>query len=184
VECTLGKGMNFWMQIRVLLLSFYLLKRSFLSAVRRYWLLRSLKEGEEYGREWETPSSSAHLQIHSFEIKKKIKVRLPWKIRKTCELKEYPYSIMPCSAVTLSLATICAVVSVALLAIAFSTDNWLRIDVKRDRLKVREILKSFRIPFEYKWKMAAKMENLSRALKKTLRKTGWNLKFLQLIRRK
>jgi len=44
---------------------------------------------------------------------------------------------MPCSAVTLSLATICAVISVALLAIAFSTDNWLRIDVKRDKLKVR-----------------------------------------------
>jgi len=44
---------------------------------------------------------------------------------------------MPCSAVTLSLATICAVISVALLAIAFSTDNWLRIDVKRDKLKSR-----------------------------------------------
>lgn len=44
---------------------------------------------------------------------------------------------MPCSAVTLSLATIAAVVSVALLAIAFSTDNWIRVDVKRDRLKDR-----------------------------------------------
>ncbi len=43
---------------------------------------------------------------------------------------------MPCSAVTLSLATIAAVVSTALLAIAFSTDNWVRIDVKRTRLAV------------------------------------------------
>lgn len=43
---------------------------------------------------------------------------------------------MPCSAVTLSLATIAAVVSTALLAIAFSTDNWVRIDVKRTRLSV------------------------------------------------
>jgi hypothetical protein len=47
---------------------------------------------------------------------------------------------MPCSAVTLSLATICAVVSVALLAIAFSTDNWIRIDVKREKLKVPHTL--------------------------------------------
>jgi len=42
---------------------------------------------------------------------------------------------MPCSAVTLSLATIAAVVSVALLAIAFSTDNWVRYDVNREKLK-------------------------------------------------
>jgi len=42
---------------------------------------------------------------------------------------------MPCSAVTLSLATIAAVVSVALLAIAFSTDNWVRYDVNRDKIK-------------------------------------------------
>jgi len=40
---------------------------------------------------------------------------------------------MPCSAVTLSLATIAAVVSVALLAIAFSTDNWIRVDVARSQ---------------------------------------------------
>ncbi|KAK8395933.1 hypothetical protein O3P69_005807 [Scylla paramamosain] len=38
---------------------------------------------------------------------------------------------MPCSAITLSLATICAVVSVALLAIAFGTDNWQYINVNR-----------------------------------------------------
>ncbi|XP_018008431.1 uncharacterized protein LOC108666125 isoform X2 [Hyalella azteca] len=38
---------------------------------------------------------------------------------------------MPCSAITLSLATICAVVSVALLAIAFGTDNWQYIKVNR-----------------------------------------------------
>ena len=41
---------------------------------------------------------------------------------------------MPCSAVTLSLATITAIVAVALLAIAFSTDNWLYIDVKRAQI--------------------------------------------------
>jgi hypothetical protein len=41
---------------------------------------------------------------------------------------------MPCSAVTLSLATITAIVAVALLAIAFSTDNWVHIDVKRAQI--------------------------------------------------
>jgi len=44
---------------------------------------------------------------------------------------------MPCSAVTLSIGTVAAVLSVALLSIAFSTDNWLRIDVKREKLKDR-----------------------------------------------
>lgn len=43
---------------------------------------------------------------------------------------------MPCSAITLSLATITAIVSVAMLAIAFSTDNWLYIDVKRSSILV------------------------------------------------
>lgn len=43
---------------------------------------------------------------------------------------------MPCSAVTLSLATIAAIVSVALLAIAFSTDNWLSYEVKRNNIQV------------------------------------------------
>ncbi|XP_026725187.1 uncharacterized protein LOC113492088 isoform X2 [Trichoplusia ni] len=38
---------------------------------------------------------------------------------------------MPCSAVTLSIATITAIVAAALMAIAFSTDNWLYIEVKR-----------------------------------------------------
>ena len=41
-----------------------------------------------------------------------------------------------CSAVTLCFAAICAVVSAALLAIAFSTDNWQVISVKRDKLEV------------------------------------------------
>lgn len=45
---------------------------------------------------------------------------------------------MPCSAYTLSLATIAAVISVALIAIAFSTDNWSRITI--DRLKLEVIL--------------------------------------------
>lgn len=43
---------------------------------------------------------------------------------------------MPCSAVTLSLATISAIVSVALLAIAFSTDNWLSYEVNRSSIMV------------------------------------------------
>ncbi|BES98420.1 Hypothetical protein NTJ_11235 [Nesidiocoris tenuis] len=42
---------------------------------------------------------------------------------------------MPCSAVTLSLATITAIVATALLAIAFSTDNWLYTEVKRSQIK-------------------------------------------------
>ncbi|CAB3371469.1 transmembrane protein 235 isoform X2 [Cloeon dipterum] len=41
---------------------------------------------------------------------------------------------MPCSAITLSLATITAIVSVAMLAIAFSTDNWLFYEVKRSSI--------------------------------------------------
>lgn len=43
---------------------------------------------------------------------------------------------MPCSAVTLSLATISAIIAVALLAIAFSTDNWLSYEVKRNNIQV------------------------------------------------
>ena len=45
---------------------------------------------------------------------------------------------MPCSAITLSLATICAVVSVALIAIAFGTDNWHFIKVDRLNIEVRK----------------------------------------------
>ncbi|KFB38199.1 hypothetical protein ZHAS_00005551 [Anopheles sinensis] len=44
---------------------------------------------------------------------------------------------MPCSAVTLSLATISAIIAVALLAIAFSTDNWQSYEVKRTNIQVR-----------------------------------------------
>lgn len=40
-----------------------------------------------------------------------------------------------CSAVTLAFATIFSLVAVALLAIAFSTDNWITITVKRNELK-------------------------------------------------
>lgn len=42
---------------------------------------------------------------------------------------------MPCSAVTLSLATITAIVAAALMAIAFSTDNWIHIEVKRSNIQ-------------------------------------------------
>ena len=42
-----------------------------------------------------------------------------------------------CSAVTLCFASIFSLVSAALLAIAFSTDNWQTIIVQREALKVR-----------------------------------------------
>ncbi|XP_037808366.1 uncharacterized protein LOC119601486 [Lucilia sericata] len=42
---------------------------------------------------------------------------------------------MPCSAVTLSIATISAIIATALLAIAFSTDNWLHYEVKRNNIQ-------------------------------------------------
>ena len=45
-----------------------------------------------------------------------------------------------CSAVTLAFATIFSLVAAALLAIAFSTDNWITITVTRDKLKVRKYL--------------------------------------------
>lgn len=43
---------------------------------------------------------------------------------------------MPCSAVTLSLATITSIIAVALLTISFATDNWLYIEVKRTNIQV------------------------------------------------
>lgn len=43
---------------------------------------------------------------------------------------------MPCSAVTLSIATISAIIAIALLGIAFSTDNWLHYEVKRSNIQV------------------------------------------------
>lgn len=43
---------------------------------------------------------------------------------------------MPCSAVTLSLATITAIVATAMLAIAFSTDNWVYYEVRRNQIQV------------------------------------------------
>ncbi|XP_050299160.1 uncharacterized protein LOC126738036 isoform X2 [Anthonomus grandis grandis] len=42
---------------------------------------------------------------------------------------------MPCSAVTLSLATITSIIAVALLAIAFATDNWLYVEVRRTNIQ-------------------------------------------------
>lgn len=41
-----------------------------------------------------------------------------------------------CSAVTLCFASIFSLVAAALLAIAFSTDNWQVVNVKRDTIKV------------------------------------------------
>lgn len=46
---------------------------------------------------------------------------------------------MPCSAVTLSIATISAIIATALLAIAFSTDNWLYYEVKRNNIQVSKV---------------------------------------------
>ncbi|CAG9584521.1 unnamed protein product [Danaus chrysippus] len=42
---------------------------------------------------------------------------------------------MPCSAVTLSIATITAIIAAALMAIAFTTDNWLYVEVKRSNIQ-------------------------------------------------
>lgn len=52
---------------------------------------------------------------------------------------------MPCSAVTLSLATITGIIATALLAIAFSTDNWLYTEVKRAQIQVARIIIIYRI---------------------------------------
>lgn len=41
-----------------------------------------------------------------------------------------------CSAMTLAFATIFSLVSVALLAISFSTDNWITISVNREKIQV------------------------------------------------
>ncbi|GFQ97783.1 claudin domain-containing protein 1, partial [Trichonephila clavata] len=49
---------------------------------------------------------------------------------------------MACSAVTLSFATITAVVAVACLAIAFGTDNWYEIRVNRTYIEEREPIQS------------------------------------------
>jgi hypothetical protein len=44
-----------------------------------------------------------------------------------------------CSALTLAFASIFSLVSVALLAIAFATDNWHTITVRRDKIKVSSV---------------------------------------------
>jgi len=46
-----------------------------------------------------------------------------------------------CSAVTLAFATIFSLAAVALLAIAFSTDNWVTITVKKDKLQEDDAIK-------------------------------------------
>ena len=46
-----------------------------------------------------------------------------------------------CSAVTLAFATIFSLAAVALLAIAFSTDNWLTIHVNRGEVQVERNLR-------------------------------------------
>lgn len=49
---------------------------------------------------------------------------------------------MPCSAVSLSIATIFSVTGVACLAIAFSTDNWNEIRVNRNLTRERLLSES------------------------------------------
>jgi hypothetical protein len=51
-----------------------------------------------------------------------------------------------CSALTLAFASIFSLVSVALLAIAFATDNWHTITVRRDKIKVGDIISTWRQP--------------------------------------
>lgn len=55
---------------------------------------------------------------------------------------------MPCSAVSLSIATILSVTGVACLAIAFSTDNWSEIRVNRNLTRERLISESNSDPAE------------------------------------
>lgn len=56
---------------------------------------------------------------------------------------------MPCSAVTLSLATIASIIAVALLTIAFATDNWLYIEVKRTKIQVIIKISLLSLKFTY-----------------------------------
>lgn len=65
------------------------------------------------------------------------KRKINWNSNRIYNLYTIFKSTMPCSAVTLSLATISAIISVSLLSIAFSTDNWLSYDVKRNNIQVR-----------------------------------------------
>lgn len=60
------------------------------------------------------------------------------KNRKGKKEEEEEVTKMPCSAVTLSLATITGIIATGLLAIAFSTDNWLYTEVKRAQIQVCE----------------------------------------------
>ena len=55
---------------------------------------------------------------------------------------------MPCSAVSLSIATILSVTGVACLAIAFSTDNWSEIRVNRNLTRERLLSESNSDPAE------------------------------------
>ena len=78
------------------------------------------------------------------------------RVRKVSEERDSKQSVVMgfCSAVTLAFATIFSLVAAALLAIAFSTDNWITITVDRDLLKVsargrgvREIIKTHPVFF-------------------------------------
>ena len=82
-----------------------------------------------------------------------VQPRSEWelRVREVREERDSKQSVVMgfCSAVTLAFATIFSLVAAALLAIAFSTDNWITITVDRDLLKVsaqgwgvREIIKT------------------------------------------
>ena len=95
-------------------------ERAVLSDVRAWWsgvpapLYLCLSLGETRSEQWpETP------QYHQQHI------------------NQISASMGFCSAVTLAFATIFSLVAAALLAISFSTDNWITVTVQRQELKVR-----------------------------------------------
>ena len=95
-------------------------ERAVLSDVRAWWsgvpapLYLCLSLGETRSEQWpETP------QYHHQHI------------------NQISASMGFCSAVTLAFATIFSLVAAALLAISFSTDNWITVTVQRQELKVR-----------------------------------------------
>ena len=61
--------------------------------------------------------------------------RCSWR-RRYGPLGQRGAAVMVCSAITLSLATVAGVISVALLGIAFGTDNWVYIRVDRKQIQV------------------------------------------------
>ena len=95
-------------------------ERAVVSDVRAWWsgvpapLYLCLSLGETRSEQW--PETSQYHQQH---------------------INQISASMGFCSAVTLAFATIFSLVAAALLAISFSTDNWITVTVQRQELKVR-----------------------------------------------